>query len=654
MPESPKILAVDDNPATLYATARILRAAGFETVEAKTGQEALELARQNVDLIILDVNLPDVSGFEVCRMLREQEQTRRVPVIYLSATFVTDLDKVHGLEVGADGYLTRPVEPPVLVATVKAFLRTRRAEDEMRRSEMKFRAVFDNALDGIAIIRADLTFVEVNPALCHFLGRSREKIVGKKIAEFVPAEFRDEVGAIVKEFEARGIWRGRLPLMHSDERLVYLEWSVSAHLDPGALLAVATDITERVLIEQHRDSLLRSEKQAREEAERANALKDDFLATLSHELRTPLNAIVGWAHLLKRSVGSDGDVAEGIDIIHRNALAQTQLISDLLDVSRITSGKLRLDVQWLDPATMIESALMAISPAAEAKGVIMRSQLDRTAGPVYGDASRLQQVVWNLVTNAVKFTPKGGQVNVQLGRVESAVEVRVADNGMGIAPNLLPVLFERFRQGDASTTRQQGGLGLGLAIVKHLVEMHGGTVSAQSQGKDCGSLFVVRLPIAPLRPRRGDDTCPVEGSAPPEAPDAPTPDLQGIRVLVVEDEADARRLLSRVLGALNAEVAVAADAAKALLQLESFRPHVLLSDIGLPERDGYDLIREIRRMGYSFQDLPAIALTAFARTDDRDRALIAGYQAHIAKPVDPEKLATAIYQLAHGNTGGRQ
>jgi CheY-like chemotaxis protein len=341
---------------------------------------------------------------------------------------------------------------------------------------------------------------------------------------------------------------------------------------------------------------------------------------------------------------------EGLSAIERNSQVQAQLIEDLLDISRIISGKLRLDVQRLDPAEAIEAAIAAVMPAANARSIRIHKVFDSLAGPVMGDAARLQQVFWNLLSNAVKFTPQGGKVQVRLERVNSHLEVSVVDTGMGIKPEFLPLVFDRFRQADGSTTRRHGGLGLGLAIVKQLVEMHGGGVRAKSPGEGQGATFTVMLPIAVIHPDQ-------PGPARVQTREAEAPDfcqggaLSGLRVLVVDDEADARQLISRVLAECRAEVAVASSAAEGLELVESFRPNVIVSDVGMPEEDGYDFIRRVRAKR-SAKDLPAAALTAFARLEDRKRALRAGFQTHVAKPVDPEELTAVIASLA-GRTGHR-
>jgi PAS domain S-box-containing protein len=651
------ILVVDDNPAGRYATSRVLRAAGFAVLEAASGSEGLVLAA-GADLVVLDVNLPDVSGFEVCRRIRSTAEMARLPVIHLSATFVRDTDKVEGLDAGADGYLTHPVEPPVLIATVNAFLRARRAEDEMRKSEAKFKAIFDQALSGILLISKDLVYLEANPAMCRILGRQREEIIGRHGSVFVPAGFEGNTLAMARDIEEIGAWRGTFPLLRADGSYVELDWSIARYTVPGVRLAIVNDVTERKAHEAERERLLSAERAAREEAERANRLKDEFLATLSHELRTPLNAIVGWSQILKDGQPSPAEVAEGIDAIERNAQSQAQLISDLLDVSRITSGKLRLNIRSIDPADVIHDALETMAPAIQAKEIRLLSMLAPDAGPIQGDPDRLQQVIWNLVNNAVKFTPRKGTIRVTSARANSHVAITISDDGQGIKPDFLPYIFERFRQEDATTKRNQGGLGLGLAIVKHLIEMHGGTVSAHSEGEGRGTTFVVRLPVTAVRLEHdvtnGENAAgqPDVAAASSTLPPATGVNLGGVRVLVVEDDSDARAVLRRVLAKAGADVRDVPDVPAALAIIAESMPDVLISDIGMPHEDGFDLIRKIRNQGNA-TDLPAIALTAFARSEDRQQSLQAGFQLHLSKPVDAEELLAAVASLIlpyHGKT----
>jgi PAS domain S-box-containing protein len=406
------------------------------------------------------------------------------------------------------------------------------------------------------------------------------------------------------------------------------------------------------------EELLESERAARAEAERTSRMKDEFLATLSHELRTPLNAIVGWAQILGRDP-TGPDVAQGVAVIERNARAQTQIIEDLLDMSRIISGKIRLDVQRLRLGDVVHAAVETVRPGAEAKGVRLTSVLDPHAGPVSGDPNRLQQVFWNLLTNAVKFTPRGGRVQVVLERVNSHLEVSVIDTGEGIDPEFLPHAFDRFRQADASTTRRHGGLGLGLAIVKQLVELHGGSVRVKSAGRGFGSTFTVALPLTVIHPSPADDDDP-DRRHPARGGDGPLvlPDtcrsIEGVRVLVVDDEPDARALVQRFLEDCKAVVTTAGSAAEALARFEAEPPpDVLVSDIGMPGEDGYALIRRVRALGPGRGgDVPAIALTAYARAEDRMKAMLAGFQQHVVKPAEPAELIMLVALLSGRQGGG--
>ena len=420
---------------------------------------------------------------------------------------------------------------------------------------------------------------------------------------------------------------------------------------PNLWFGSNTDVHDQKQAEIERQHLLEQEQQFRAEAERNGKLKDEFLATLSHELRTPLNAILGWSQILKGTTDV-GDLLEGLEVIDRNARAQAQIIDDILDMSRIISGKLRLEVQPVDLAAVVQAALDTVRPAARAKEIELRTLVDPVAGPVNGDPNRLQQVFWNLLSNAVKFTPKGGRVQVTLQRVNSGVEVSIVDNGEGIEPNFLPHVFDRFRQADASTTRRHGGLGLGLAIVKQLVELHGGEVQAQSRGRGEGSRFILSLPVTVIH--NATDTHP----AIREHPDADsgsdrdaTPlacdHLIGVEVLVVEDDPDSAQMVRRLLVGCGATVRLAGSAVEAMEQIKRAIPRVLVSDIGMPGEDGYALIRRIRLLPPNEGgQVRAVALTAYARVSDRVRALEAGFQMHIAKPVDPLELVTTIAALA--------
>jgi signal transduction histidine kinase/ActR/RegA family two-component response regulator len=437
----------------------------------------------------------------------------------------------------------------------------------------------------------------------------------------------------------------------------------------GQLTDVVNEMFQEVeKAERERELLIESERIARTDAEQASRLKDEFLATLSHELRTPLTAISGWAHLLRRIVSESEtggtaaavapaalapekvkDLEKGLAVIERNAYAQKKLIGDLLEMSRIVTGKIRLDIQEVELPVVIERALETAQPAAQAKEIRLQKIIDPRVTPMHGDPARLQQVIWNLLSNAIKFTPRGGRVQIVLQRINSHVELIVSDTGQGIPPDFLPHIFERFRQADASITREHSGLGIGLSIVKHMVELHGGTVTASSPGLDQGSTFTIKLPLAILHPRPKEDrvhpTAPLRPTQPALVKHEPQ-SLSGIRVLIIEDEPDARDLIRRVLERAGATVECAGSADEGLDSIATFRPVVLISDIGMPGKDGYTFIREVRaRAPEQGGRTPAIALTAFARVEDRTRALVAGYQTHIAKPISPDELIASVASL---------
>lgn len=410
------------------------------------------------------------------------------------------------------------------------------------------------------------------------------------------------------------------------------------------------EIIERTRAEQERAEMLAREQEARKQAEEANRLKDEFLATVSHELRTPLTAIVGWAHLMRGGLLDPESSERAIETIERNAQSQTQLIEDLLDISRIITGKLRLAVRPIDLTQVIKAAIDAVRPAATAKKIELQTVFDPAEGSVSVDPDRMQQVVWNLLTNAVKFTPQGGRVSVQLEHDDSHAQIIVRDSGEGISPEFLPFVFERFRQADGSNTRAHGGLGLGLAIVRHLIELHGGTITADSLGLGHGATFTVKLPLSRVHStdRRKSEQQPVAGAR--ESFEHP-PRLDGLRVLIVEDELDTQELFTVVLKRYGAEVTAVASAAKALDALRQSKIDILVSDIQMPEMDGYELISRVRALeAEGMKQIPAIALTAYARAEDRMRSLLAGYQAHLPKPIELVELVAVIASLA-GRTG---
>jgi signal transduction histidine kinase/ActR/RegA family two-component response regulator len=414
--------------------------------------------------------------------------------------------------------------------------------------------------------------------------------------------------------------------------------------------SLEAEIAERKEVEERLRVSLIQEQLARVEAERANRLKDEFLATVSHELRTPLNAIIGWTHMVRAGGLDEATAARAIETIERNAKSQAQLIEDILDVSRVVTGKLRLNIERVDVASVINAAVDSVQLAADAKGIRLEVILDRSAREVPGDASRLQQIVWNLLSNAIKFTPAGGRVQVRLERAGSDAQIRVSDTGQGISPDFLPFIFDRFRQADGTSTRRYGGLGLGLAIVRHLLELHGGTISADSPGEGLGATFTVRLPLAAARASANSRGRGAESSLRIEDDRAraePLARLAGVQVLLVDDDEDTLHMLAIMLKAHGATVQTAASAAEALDALRWYEPDVLVSDLAMPDEDGYSLIAKVRaREAEGGRQTPAVALTAYVRVEDRARALSAGFNMFVPKPVEPSELITAILNLA--------
>ncbi|MES2938672.1 MAG: response regulator [Pseudomonadota bacterium] len=642
------VLVVDDNPATRYATARVVRAEGFATQEAASGMEALAMAMAGVSAVVLDVHLPDIDGFEVCRRMRAHPRSSLLPIVHLSATYIRPEDRVTGLNAGADAYMVHPVEPAVLVATLQALIRARSAEDALRRSEMRFRAIYDQADSGIALLDAQGCFADVNPALQRLLGRPAHELLGQPVRAFAAPGQAADVDRLLSGPSADGEpARSEFPLLRPGGAPVYLEWSVSSHAEPGLRIAVAIDVSQRHELERRRLDVLEREQAARAVAERHSRTKDDFIAVLSHELRTPLNAIMGWVHVLKRR-GAAPEAIRGLDAIERNVKTQARIISDILDVSRINSGKLRLDREPIDPAELIASSLASVTDEAAEKRVRIRTDVGQAHGPAWLDPARFQQIFWNLMTNAIKFSHPDGEVEVLLRRDGERLDLTVRDHGVGIAPEFIGHMFDRFAQSDAPGNRAHGGLGLGLAIVKHLAELHGGSVQASSDGLGHGTTMRVELPVQGTAPEA------VHAPSAREDSDGASSEraLQGLDVLLVEDDAEATEMMIVVLADRGARVRCARSFDTAVEAMQAAWPDVLVSDIGLPGRDGYELARQARLMQPpgAARRLPAIALTAFTRPEDREKAEQSGFDMHLSKPLQPQKLVNAIGELVRRRT----
>jgi len=520
-------------------------------------------------------------------------------------------------------------------------------------------AIVESSDSAIIGKKLDGTIISWNRGAERLYGYSPEEAIGQPISMLIPPDMPDELPKIMERLKCGEVIDSYETVRRcKDGNLIDILLTVSPINDSeGNVIgasALARNITEQKRVQKERELLLAREQAAREEAEAASRAKDELLATISHELRTPLNAILGWIGMLRSGRLDDDTKARALETLDRNARSQAQLIEDMLEVSRIVTGKLRLDVQPVELSSVIQLAVDAVRPAADAKGVRLQTLLDPNAGPVSGDPNRLQQVVWNLLSNGVKFTPKGGRVQIRLERINSHVQIAVSDTGQGISSEFLPFVFERFRQADSSLSRKHGGLGLGLAIVRHLVELHGGTVEAMSEGEGQGSTFFVKLPVIIVYGRqsiKGGTGLATTSSGRQPSPES-MPSLIGLRLLVIEDEADARELALTMLRECGAEVKAVATVNEAIDTLKGWKPDVLVSDIEMPVEDGYSFIRRVRSADSdSIKRIPAIALTAHVRGEDRVKALSEGFDAHVSKPVELTELATVIISLARRSKG---
>ena len=663
------VLVVPATTADAVAIEKLLRAYALSCRVLPSTAALCDALRGAAGVVVI-AEEPLVQDSELLvERIRAQEVWSDIPVIVLSRAGLESAALAEIVpRLGNVSVIERPVRMSTLVTLISSSLRARTRQyqvrahlaqqEEARRTikeaEQRFRLLVENIEDyAIFMLDTEGRVTSWNSGAEQMLGYTVDEVLGQPAARFF-VKGDDVLEREMQEAQATGRatstgWRVRKDAGHR-----YVEGLLNAvRDDDGRLLGYAKlmkDVTDKRRAEAEREHLLLSERAARSEAERASRMKDEFLATLGHELRTPLNAILGWSQVLRCLPGANPEIDDGLKVIERNARAQAQIIEDLLDMSSIISGKVRLDMQNVELASIVTAAINGVRPAAAAKGIHLVERIQPLARPVSGDPNRLQQVFWNLLTNAVKFTPEGGQVAVTLERKGTHAAVCVADNGSGIDDAFLPHVFERFRQADASASRRHGGLGLGLSIVKQLVELHGGVVSAASDGKDKGSRFTVELPLAAV------DTYAVEAAAGREprpsalssdiAAPLPRANLKGVRVLVVDDEPDARDLVERLLTECAAIVTTAGSASEALQQVTREKPDVLVSDIGMPEEDGYTLMRWIRKLDGDRGDIPAIAFTAYARAEDRTKAMQAGYQLHLAKPVEPAKLIAMVAKLA--------
>ncbi len=533
---------------------------------------------------------------------------------------------------------------------------------DLERARAHLAAVISSSEDAIASKTLEGIVTSWNAAAERLFGYTAQEMIGQPILRVVPPELQhEETDILAKLRRGERIERYETTRLHKSGRRLEVSLTVSPVRDnTGRIVGaakIAHDITQRRAAERslrereaelakllaERESILASERAARSEAERLGHMKDEFLATLSHELRTPLNAIQGWATLLRTGKVGPEDHQRGLETIERNVRTQTQIVNDLLDMSRIVSGKVHLEVQPLHLHDVVTHAIETVRQSAQAKNIRIRPVLDSRTGLVRGDPDRLQQVLWNLLTNAIKFTPSGGSIQVALERVNSHVEISIQDSGIGISPDFLPHVFDRFRQGDPSTTRRYGGLGLGLSIVKTLVELHGGSVRAKSPGENSGSTFILALPVSHVN-HEAERSAQHYTENPLEEIELPR--LNDVEVLIVDDEPDGRGLVARVLEDRGARVTCTSSGNEALAALAAKRFDILLSDIGMPDMDGFELIRRVRQLAVPHAArLPAIAITAYARSEDRQRSLLAGFHMHLSKPIEARELVAGIAGL---------
>jgi PAS domain S-box-containing protein len=677
------ILLVDDHPENLLALEAVLSSLGENLVSAHSGEEALRcLLDQDFAVILLDVQMPNMNGFETAALIRNRARSRQTPIIFLTAFSANDDLVFKGYSLGAVDYLHKPIDPVILSSKVAVFVdlfrktemiqrqteeverqsaQLKQMNRELRQSEERFRLLSVCSPVGIFLLDIAGQCTYTNPRCQEICGFTAVEGLGEGWLQFLHPDDRERAisdwGTCIRATqEVSAEYRFQTP-----EGIVRWTHVCTAPMfsDQGHFIGhVGTieDITEHKQAESVREQMLQ-EQIARREAETANRMKDEFLAVLSHELRTPLNAMLGWSRLLRTRKLDQKTIDRALETIERNATAQAQLIEDILDVSKIIRGKLRLNWQPVNLASVIEAAIDVVRPQAETKSIHLEFTADEPPHQTWGDAVRLQQVIWNLLSNAIKFTPEGGRVDVKLEKLEdeqinaaptqspypsSFFQITVTDTGIGISPDFLPNVFDRFRQADSTITRSHNGLDLGLAIVHHLVELHQGSVKAESLGEGQGATFTVRLPV---RQKASTVTTATRGEA--IATDLPCSELlEGIKVVLVEEESNAREFLNFALRQQGAIPTVFASVQEALEQLEELQPDILISNIAISEQEDCRLVQQIRQSEQvGGRTLPTIALTACSSSEAHEKALSAGFNAHLPKPVELRKLVETIVQL---------
>lgn len=651
------ILNVDDNQANLYTRTRALRKAGYEVIEAETGHEALELvSRHKPALVLLDVHLPDISGIEVCRKIRNNLEFASIFVLQISATSIEHADKILALDSGADAYLIEPVEPEELIANVRALLRLRQAERALHESQTYLKLALEAATMGVWSWELETGSAYWSPECYQIFGAKDVINTVDDVSNFInPEDVERVLQARKKAIDECGIYEVEYRIIRGDDGA--RRWVLSRgrcdcdkNKKPIRLTGVVTDVTRRKGIEEEREELLAREQALRNEAESANRLKDEFMAIVSHELRTPLNAIVGWANMLHTGILDENTTSRAVDTIRRSAKAQAKLIEDILDLSRINSGKLRAQLRPINLSSVITSAIDTMRPSANDKSIQIEIKYDSDVGPVLGDSERLQQVMLNLLSNSIKFTPAGGRITVYVERVGNNAQIKVEDTGKGIEPEFLPYIFDRFRQADSTNTRSQGGLGLGLSIAHHLItNVHRGSIEAHSEGVGKGATFLIKLLLMPAK-NESDVSINTQGQPRETSNESNHKLLSGLNILVVDDHPDSLQMITQLLVSAEAEVQSASSAAEAFELFRQNKPDILISDLAMPNEDGYALIRRVREYEKDKgEHTPAIALTAHVMIKERIRTQAEGFQIFISKPVETNELIDAITNLINNN-----
>ncbi|MFY7804578.1 MAG: response regulator, partial [Limnoraphis robusta] len=643
-----QILLLEDDPVDVELIQTTLKNGGIEAnliCVTRRSDFSEILKTQLPDLILSDYVLPSFDGIAALKIA--QQFCPQVPFIMVSG-MLGEERAIETLKQGATDYVLKQ-RLERLVPSAKRALRESqerqerlRVEEALRQTDDLLRAIVDASPVGIITLNPQKKVIAWNIASERIYGWQSQEVINQALPVIPPEEQKQFERLFQQALQNHTLTNYEFQHLGKNKDLIEISVSLAPlHNAQGNVCGVvmtAIDITTRKRIEAERFNLLKREQTARAEAEAANRVKDEFLAVLSHELRTPLNSILGWITLIQRGKLNKVTFDQALEVIERNASLQTQLIEDLLDISRISRGKLSLSIDSVNLIELMQTTAETLRPASDAKSITMELFLDSSIGIIMGDANRLQQIFWNLFSNAIKFTPPNGSVTVRLKKTEdSYAQIQVIDSGIGIEPNFLPYVFEYFRQADASTTRSQGGLGLGLAISRHLVELHGGTIDVKSQGKGKGTTFTVMLPIQVMK-------CDVD------QPDKLIDNglsLQDVKIMVVEDQADARELIRLILEQQGAQVIEASSSKQALEIIKESIPDVLISDIGMPDEDGYSFLKKVRSLPQDKGgNVPALALTAYTKEEDRELAIAAGFQMHLGKPLDITELVQAVFQLS--------